>query len=431
LNEEERRCKDELSSELERLLLCEEISWRQKSRALLLREGDKNTEFFHRVANSNKRNNAIESLSINGCLSLDANEVKAHIVQFYTQLLTESCSWRPILDGLLFKSIGSEESLWLERDFEENEVLEVIKELQGDKSPGPDGFSLGFVCTCWEVIKEDIMAVFRDFHNKGRFQKSLNTTFITLIPKKAGAEELKDFRPISLVGSVYKLISKVLVNRLKNVLEKIISKSQNAYIKGRQILDSVLIANECIDSRLRSREPGLLCKLDLEKAYDHVNWEFLLFILQRCGFGEKWRSWIAFCISTVRYSVLINGEPSGFCSSSRGIRQGDSPSPFLFEIVMKALSRMLEVTENSGLVAGFSVGTRDNLGLSVSHLLFADDTLILCGADEEHLRNLRCLFRCFEAVSGLKVNLPKSEIVPIGEVEDIERLANIFGCRVA
>jgi hypothetical protein len=407
LDEDERRSKDVLSLELERLLLCEEISWRQKSRALWLREGDKNTKFFHRVANSNKRNNAIESLIINGSLSSEATDIKEHIVQFYTQLFTESCSRRPIPDGLSFQSIESEEGLWLERDFEESEVLEVIKELQGDKAPGPDGFTMGFVQTCWEVIKEDIMAVFKDFHTKGRFQKSFNATFIALIPKKARAEELKDYRPISLVGIVYKLISKVLANRKKNVLEKIISKSQNAYIEGRQILDSVLIANECIDSPLKSGEPGLLCKLDLEKAYDHVNWEFLLFILQRCGFGEKWRNWIAFCISTVRYSVLINGEPLGFFSSSRGIRQGDPLSPFLFVIVMEAPSRMMEAIEASGLVAGFSVGSRNNPGLSVSHLLFADDTLILCGADEEHLRNLRCLFLCFEVVSGLKINLSK------------------------
>jgi hypothetical protein len=109
------------------------------------------------VANSNKRNNAIESLSINGSLSSDANEINAHIVHFYTQLFTESCSRRPIPDGLLFKSIGSEESLWLERDFEENEVLEVIKELQGDKSPRPDGFSLDFMRTCWEKLQRDFL----------------------------------------------------------------------------------------------------------------------------------------------------------------------------------------------------------------------------------------------------------------------------------
>jgi hypothetical protein len=173
----------------------------------------------------------------------------------------------------------------------------------------------------------------------------------------------------------------------------------------------------------------LLLKLDLEKAYDHVNWEFLLLLLQKCGFGEKWRDWIGFCISSVRYSVLVNGEPAGFFNSSRGIRQGDPLSPLLFVIIMEALSRMLMESEDRGLVAGFSVGHVHNPGLSISHLLFADDTLIFCDADAEQLRNLRCLFFCFEAASGLKINLSKSEIVPIGEVQDVGMLASIFGCR--
>jgi hypothetical protein len=423
--------KVDLSKELERLLLCEEVSWRQKSRALWLREGDKNTKFFHRVANSNRRNNSIESLLINGSLTSNVPTMKTHIVQFYSHLYSEQCRWRPKPDGLSFHSIGAEEGSWLERDFEESEVFEVVQAMNGDKAPGPDGFSLAFIKACWVVLKEDIMAVFQEFHSKGSFEKSLNATFISLIPKKVGAVDLKDFRPISLVGAVYKILSKVLANRLKHVLEKIISKSQNAFIQGRQILDSVLIANECIDSRLRSGVPGLLCKLDLEKAYDHVNWEFLLYVLQRCGFGGKWRAWIAFCISTVRFSVLFNGTPSGFFSSDRGLRQGDPLSPLLFVIVMEALSRMMAVTESRGLVDGFSVGSRNNAGMVVSHLLFADDTLIFCGANEEHIRNLRCLFLCFESVSGLKINLSKSEIIPIGEVDDIDSLASLFGCRVA
>ena len=117
---------------------------------------------------------------------------------------------------------------------------------------------------------------------------------MALIPKKHGADELRDFRPISLVGGMYKIIAKLLANRLSVVLGKIISPSQNAFVKGRQILDSVLIANECLDSKIEATLLGVLCKLDLEKAYDHVNWKFLLYLLRRCGFSAKWRRWITF-----------------------------------------------------------------------------------------------------------------------------------------
>jgi hypothetical protein len=192
----------------------------------------------------------------------------------------------------------------------------------------------------------------------------------------------------------------------------------------------VLIANECVDSQIRSGDSGLLCKMDLEKAYDHVNWDFLLYLLQRCGFGEKWRAWIRFCISTVRFSILVNGTPSGFFTSSRGLRQRDPLSPLLFVVVMEALSRMLVVALEQGSMTGFAVGHRESEAIIVNHLLFADDTLILCGAQEEQIRHLRCIFLCFEAASGLRINLGKSEIVPIGEVEDVEGLAQLLGCRV-
>ena len=137
------------------------------------------------------------------------------------------------------------------------------------------------------MLKKDIMAVFTNFHARGKFEKSLNSTFISLIPKVSGAMELKDFRSTSLVSGIYKIISKVLANRLRLMMNKIISTPQNAFVKGRQILDSVLIASESLDFRLKSREPGLLCKLDMEKAYDHVSWDFLLYMLRRYEFGQK------------------------------------------------------------------------------------------------------------------------------------------------
>jgi hypothetical protein len=325
------------------------------------------------------RNNSIESLLVNGYSTSDPASIGEHVVSYYDSLFSEPLSWRPRLDNLEFDSLNGEEASSLEEPFEEREVREVIKGMDRDKAPGPDGFSMAFFQDCWEVVKGDFMAVFEEFHARGEFVKSINSTFISHIPKTQGAKEIKDFHPISLVGGVYKIISKVLANRMRRVMDKIISKPQNAFVKGRQILDSILIANECLDSRLKSEEPGVLCKLDMEKAYDHVSWSFLLYILRRCGFGEKWCAWIQHCISSARFSVLINGVPSGFFGSCRGVRQSDPLSPFLFVLVMEAFSRMLGAFTDRGLISGFSVGTRELDRVTVSHLLFADDTLVFNG----------------------------------------------------
>jgi exonuclease III len=431
LLEEEKMKKEDMARELESTLLCEEIHWRQKSRALWLKEGDSNTRYFHKMANSHRRCNRVETLRIEGVLSNDPNEVKEHIVKFYQNLYTEQSNWRPRMDNQAFSSIDEEDKAWLEREFEEMEVWEVVKGMEGDKAPGPDGFTMAFFQSCWTVVKNDIMAVFSEFYRRRQLVKNVNVTFVTLVPKKADAVEMKDFRPISLVGGMYKILSKVLANRMKNVLGKIISNSQNAFIGGRQILDSVLIANEVLDSRMRSGMPGVICKLDLEKAYDHVNWNFLLYMMKRCGFGERWRGWIEWCISSARFSILVNGTPEGFFNSSRGIRQGDPLSPLLFVLVMEALSRMVNATVEQGLLSGFGVGERVFSDLVVAHSLFADDTLIFCEACPEQLRYVRLILLCFEAVSGLKINLGKSELMAVGEVENIGTLAAYLGCRVA
>ena len=163
------------------------------------------------------------------------------------------------------------------------------------------------------------------------------------------ASNIRDFRPISLVGSVYKILAKVLANRLKEVLDQLTSESQNSFVGGRQILDSVLIANECVDSRMKSKILGVICKLDIEKAYDHVNREALLNLLRRMGFGVRWCRWIRTCISTVQFSVSFNGSPAHFFGSSRGLRQGDPLSPLLFLVMMEVFSKMMKRVEGAGL----------------------------------------------------------------------------------
>ena len=182
----------------------------------------------------------------------------------------------PPFPDLAFNGIRTEEAARLEETFLEEEILTTISGLNSDKAPGLDGFPLAFWAFSWDFVKNEVLGFSKEFHDQGRFFKNINVTFLVLIPKKQTMEDFKDLRPISLVGGLYKILTKVLANGIKRVMDKVISKSQNAFVEGRQILDAVLIANEIVDSIMRRKKRGLVCKLDIEKAYDSISWEFLL-----------------------------------------------------------------------------------------------------------------------------------------------------------
>ena len=180
-----------------------------------------------------------------------------------------------------------------------------------------------------------------------------------------------------------------------------------------------IISQKRLQLRLESKIPGVICKLDIEKAYDNVNWEVLLKLLKKMGFGEKWCSWIRTCISTVQFFVLVNGSPANFFGKSRGLRQGDPLSPLLFLVMMEVFSRMVKRMEGAGLLSGFRADGRRGRGECISHLLFADDIILFCDAEIEQILHVRLLLLGFQAVTGLKVNVAKSEIVPIGKVNNV------------
>ena len=335
------------------------------------------------MANSYRRRNSITSIRINGRRLVKEAEVKEGLVSAFQSLLSAPINWNLPFPNLYFNLIGEDQAAKLEEMFTEEEILAAVSGLNDDKAPGPDGFPLAFWSFSWDFVKEEVMGFFREFFQNDQFVKSLNTTFLVLVPKGRSVEDLKDLRPISLVGSLYKILSKVLANRIKRVLSLVISQSQNAFVEGRQILDAVLIANEAVDSILRGKEKGILCKLDMEKAYDHIRWDFLMQMLEKMGFGSKWIRWINWCISTASFSVMINGSPSGFFRSSRGLRQGDTLSPYLVVIGMEVLSCLLKRAVEGNFISGCRFGGRDGGEIVVSHLLYADDTIIFCEANQE------------------------------------------------
>ena len=281
LNLEEVEERVRARADFKRWALAEEISWRQKSRETWLKEGDRNTGFFHR------RRNFVNSISINGRKLEKEEEIRDGLVAAFQNLLSAPSGWSPSLPDMALNEIGLEEADRLEESFYEEEIWTAISGLNSDKAPGPDGFPTAFWIFSWDFVKKEVLGFFKEFHEQSRFVKNLNATFLVLIPTKQTVEDLKDLRPISLVGGLYKILAKVLANRIKRVLDKVISKSQNAFVKDRQILDAVLIANELVDSTLRRKDQGIVCKLDVEKAYDSISWEFLNQVMGRMGFGSR------------------------------------------------------------------------------------------------------------------------------------------------
>ncbi|RVW97209.1 Protein-tyrosine sulfotransferase [Vitis vinifera] len=206
-------------------------------------------------------------------------------------------------------------------------------------------------------------------------------------------------------------VNPICKRRLRKVLHETIFGSQGAFVEGRQILDAVLIANE--DEKRRSGEEGVVFKIDFEKAYDHVDWGFLDHVLQRKGFSQKWRSWMRGCLSSSSFAILVNGNAKGWVKASRGLRQGDPLSHFLFTLVADVLSRLMIRAEETGITEGFLVG-RDRTRVSL--LQFADDTIFFSKASLDLLQNLKIILLVFGQESGLKINLEKSTIsgLPLG-----------------
>ena len=218
---------------------------------------------------------------------------------------------------------------------------------------------------------------------------------------------LTDYRPISCCNIVYKLISKIIANRLKPILTKCVSPNQAAFLKGRSLGENVLLATELIkDYNKSSCLRSAMLKIDIRKAFDTVCWDFVIKVLEAQQFPPMFITWITECISSPRFSVAINGELAGFFKGKKGLRQGDSISPYLFIMLMEVLSRLLDRAESQGSYRLHPLCSSPKL----THLLFADDLLVFSDGSQSSTEGIKAVMHQFKEWSGLDTNEAKTEI---------------------
>jgi len=322
--------------------------------------------------------------------------------------------------------ISESDNSFLTDSFDEEEIKDAIWNCDSHKSPGPDGVTFSFIKKYWGTLKKEVSGALKFFHREGKIPKGCNASFITLIPKSDNPQSLEEYRPISLVGCMYKILTKVLSNRIKKVIEKVIDGSQSAFLSNRGLLDSVLVVNEVLEDLKRRRKKGVIVKLDFEKAYDSVSWEFLFYMMGRLGFCGRWIQWIKACLESATVSVLVNGSPTKEFKPSRGLRQGDPMAPFLFLIVAQGLAGLVKQATTKNLYSGIKVGEKK---VEVNLLQFADDTLFVCESKVQNILCIKAILRCFELSSGLKVNFYKSKIGAIGvERNEVKMYSDILHC---
>ncbi|KAL8458477.1 hypothetical protein ACS0TY_036118 [Phlomoides rotata] len=392
----------------------------QQAKASWVKFGDENSRFFHSCISRRRRTNEIHGFEVRGTWCQEPAAVKKE-VRLHFENFFKCEQWdKPSLGNVEGNKLSISDNEILVRAISEEEIRTAVWECGIDKSPGPDGFNFLFLRKTWNVIKKDVIGFVQEFERSGKFVKGGNASFVTLIPKNTNPTKIEEYRPIALVGCMYKLISKILANRIKIVLPNLIGKEQTAFIEQRHLLDGALALNEIIDEINKKKKEAFLFKIDFAKAYDSIRWDFLDDIMSNMNFCDKWRKWIAGCLSSATVSILVNGSPTAEFSPQKGLRQGDPIAPFLFLLVAESLNRFVKRAVNLNLFSPISIGRNE---VKVSIMQFADDTIILGSGDMVSICTTKAILRWIEILSGLVVNFHKSNLFSFNKSDSWAREA--------
>ncbi|XP_078173283.1 uncharacterized protein LOC144567103 [Carex rostrata] len=400
-----------------------EIKWRQRSRCNWLAQGDRNTRFFHAMASSRLRRNLVLSIEENGSLISEQKEIMEVFALSMQEVLGTSAQVIPFDASALYPT--SLDLSPLEQQFTLSEIEAAVRQLANNKASGPDGLPNEFLKIYWNELKLEILGIMSDFYHGRLNLQPYNEACIVMVPKLETPLTTADFRPISVLNLIPKLISKILSNRLRRFLPDLISPNQTAFVHGRQISENFVATRELLHHVSQGKFKAVFLKVDFRKAFDSVEWDFLKLIMAARGFPPRWIRWMAEIRSTSTSTVRINGMNSAPFKHRRGLRQGDPLSPMLFDLAVDVFQCMINAT-NQLLQAPLS----NRIPEPILALQYADDTAVLMNAEITTLVSFKLILRLFSMISGLQVNFQKSTFIPINlEEEESQLVGEIISFR--
>ncbi|GJS31424.1 RNA-directed DNA polymerase, eukaryota [Tanacetum coccineum] len=361
----------DLNRQLDAIKSKEDANSFQKSKIRWAIEGDENLKFFHGIINKKRSQLAIHEVFVDGVWQTDPCAIKVAFRNHFEARFKKPTSSGPKTNFTFPKRLVQDQTDDLERSVTRDEIRMAVWNCGDNKSPGPDGYSFEFFKKYWSFVGPDLCEAVEQLFMNGAFSKGCNSSFIALIPKVMDAKLVSDFRPISLIGCVYKVVTKIMANRLATVISDIISDTQSEFVSERQILDGPFIINEA--------------------------------------------------------SVLVNGSPSNEFLFHGGLKQGDPLAPYLFILVMESLHLSFSRVVDAGMFKGIRLSN----SLSLSHLFYADDALIIGEWSNDNLRSIINVLKCFHLASGLQINIHKSQLLGVGVPRvDVETAASSIGCSI-
>ncbi|GJS76678.1 RNA-directed DNA polymerase, eukaryota [Tanacetum coccineum] len=399
----------------------------QKAKIQWAVEGDENSKFFHGIINRKRANLAIKGVMVDGVWVDDPVCVKEEFRSHFANRFRASVNHHCKLNFIFPNCLSPDQVGDLERLVTKDEVRTAVWGCGENKSLGPDGYTFEFFRNLWDIIGSDLFEVVEWFFVYCPFTRGCNSSFVALISKTHDPKFVSDYRPISLIGSLYKVITKILANRLSFVISDLISDVQTAFLPNRQILDGPFIINELLSWCKSKKQQAMVFKVDFAKAYDSIRWDYLDEVLRAFGFGSKWRSWIGGSLRSGMASILLNGSPTSEFQFHCGLKQGDPLAPYLFILIMESLHLSFSRTVDEGIFTGIKIDS----SLNISHLFYADDAVFIGEWSTANISGITHILHCFSLLSGLTINIRKSHLLGVGLPDDrVAAAASNLGCSV-